>query len=211
MRLNHFHSRLGYLRKYLLKIRLERRQRVIINDKYLDDLLRAFNPLIHKTMNRLKIYKNHMDYDDFIQELQIQLIEILHQFDGDPLASDEECFKFTAYAKNGLYWHGLNLLKQRESQIIYVEDEKQLDWMTHQDSNLELISLLNSNLHIQDFLKQARKRLTYEDYLLLMFLVEGEYSMADIAEFLQITISTIYERKKKIQQRLQGIKNCLIN
>ena len=178
-----------------------------IDNEYLNDLFKQFKPLIHQTMNRMKIFKNHMDYDDFIQELQIQLIEILHRFDGDPLASDEDRFKFTAYASNGLYWHGLNLLKKNDPEFVHAEDEDQLDWIISENS--DWMQALNSNLPIEDFLNQARKRLTYEDYLLLMFLVEGEYSMKEIAEFFQIDLSTIYERKKKIQQRLQGIKHCL--
>jgi len=191
-----------------LKIKiLGRRQRVMVDDEYLNDLLKQFKPLIYKTMNRMKIFKNHMDYDDFIQELQIQLIEIFYRFDGNPLASDEDRFKFTAYANNGLYWHGLNLLKKNDSEFLHAEDDDQLDWVIYENS--DLMQALNSNLHIEDFLKQARKRLTYEDYLLLMFLVEGEYSIEDIADFFELDMSTIYERKKRIQQRLQGIKNCL--
>src|SRR5699024_8270298 len=118
----------------------------MINDEYLDDLLKQFKPLIHKTMNRMKIFQNHMDYDDFIQELQIQLIEILHRFDGDPLASDEDRFKFTAYASNGLYWHGLNLLKKNAPELIHAEDEHQMDWVIYENS--DLMQTLNSNLHI---------------------------------------------------------------
>lgn len=145
----------------------------MVKDKYLEDLFRQLQPLIHKTMNGMKIFKNHMDYDDFIQELKIQLIEILHRFDGDSLASDEDRFKFTAYASNGLYWRGLNLLKRNDPELVYDEDESQMDGVTFKDS--DLMQALNSNLHIEIFLKQTRKRLTYEDYLLLMFLVEGEY------------------------------------
>src|SRR5699024_5031715 len=107
--------------------------------------------------------KNHIDYEDFFQELQIKLVEIFYQFNGDPLGSDEDRFKFTAYANNGLYWHTLNLLKQKELSLIRVGDENQLEWMVNENS--DLVQGMNTNLHIEDFLNQARKRLTYEDYL----------------------------------------------
>lgn len=148
-----------------------------------------------------------MDYEDFLQEFRIHLIDILYMFEGDPLASNEERYKFTAYAGNGLYWHGLNLLKKNKPEILYTTDEDQFDWMIDTKDDLE--NLLNTNLHIQDFLSEARKRLSYQDYLLLMFIAEGSHSMVEIAEYLEITPSTIYQRKKKIQKRLEGIKGCL--
>ena len=148
-----------------------------------------------------------MDYEDYLQEFRIHLIDIRYMFDGDPLASDEERYKFTVYADNGLYWHGLNLLKQNKPEILHTTDEDQLDWIIHKKSDLE--NLLNTNLHIQDFLSEARKRLSYQDYLLLMFIAEGSHSVVDIAEFLGLAPSTIYQHKKKIQKRLEDIKGCL--
>src|SRR5699024_10737969 len=116
----------------------------------------------------------------------------------------DDSYKFTAYADNGLYWHGLNLLRQNEPEILYTDDEEQLDWFIYKESDLE--NLLSTDLHIQDFLNEAKKRLIYQDYLLLMFIIEGHHSVEEIAEFLEFAPSTIYQRKKSIQKRLEGIK-----
>lgn len=180
---------------------------MINNDKYLNTLLKEFEPLIHKVLIRIKVFPNNMNYEDFFQEFSIHLINIRNMFDGDPLASNDDRYKFTAYADNGLYWHGLNLLRKNDPESFYAVDENQLDYFIYEKS--DLVNLLNTDLHIQDFLNQARKRLTYEDYLLLMFIVENNHSVEEIAQFLEITPSTIYQRKKRIQKRLEGIKGYL--
>lgn len=66
-----------------------------------------------------------------------------------------------------------------------------------------------SDLYLEEFFKQAKKRLTDEDYLLLLYLSDGEYTVKDIAALMQVSLSVIYDRKERIQKRLEGIKNCL--
>ena len=53
-----------------------------------------------------------MGYDDFFQELQLKLVDLYTHFDGLPLEKEIDRYRFTSYAKTGLYWHGLNLLRK---------------------------------------------------------------------------------------------------
>ena len=176
---------------------------------HLNELLIQFEALIHKTMQRLNIPQTNMFYEDFTQELYIQLIEIYYTFEGDPLAIEVDRYKFTAYAGRGLYWHGLNLLRQDKLDTFQATDEEQLDWLQEQEEQLTQTS--SASLYIEDFLKQARARLAVEDYRLLLYLVEGTYTMKELAKLLGVSRDTIYQRRKRIQDRLQDLKECLIH
>lgn len=173
-----------------------------------NDLLRQFEPLIHKTIHRLNIHQNHMDYDDFFQELQLQLVKVYQSSQGEPLTNDIERYKFTAYASKGLYWHGINLLKKKDhNSLLTMEDEK-LDWLIHQHTEGDLPS--ESNIHIEDFFKAAQKRLSGADFELLGFIVEDSYTIQELADIFGVSRDTIYQRKKRIRERLSDIKECLI-
>src|SRR5690625_2553586 len=155
-------------------------------------------------MNRLNILQNNIHYEDFTQELQIQLIDIYQSFEGSPLASEIDRYKFTAYAGQGVYWHGLNLLRQDTLETSNPTDEAEIDWLMEEEEH-------SYSLYIEDFLKQARRRLTVEDYLLVLYMSEGKYSMNELANLMGVSRDTIYQRKKRIQLRLQDLKECLIN
>jgi len=176
---------------------------------YLNDLLRQFEALIHKTMNRLNIAQTHMFYDDFTQELKLQLIEIYQSFTGNPLESEIDRYKFTAYAGQGLYWHGLNLLRQDKLDTFYATDEETMDWL--QGEKGEGGKNFETSLYIEDFLKQAKVRLTAEDYRLLLYLVEGQHTMETLAKRMGVSRDTIYQRRKRIQTRLDDLKECLMH
>lgn len=175
----------------------------------LNQLLIQFEALVHKTMVRLNIQQHNMFYEDFTQELQLQLIEIYHSFEGNPLELEIDRYKFTAYAGQGLYWHGLNLLRQDNLDTVHTPKEEQLDWLLEQEANPNQKS--TTTLYIEDFLAQAKSRLSDEDYLLLLYLVDGKYTLNELAKLLAVSRDTLYQRRKKIQTRLQDLKGCLMN
>jgi len=176
-----------------------------------EDLLREFEPLIHKTLSRLNIKQNHVDYEDFFQEMQIQLIEIFHKFAGDGGDFEAERFKFTSYAGKGLYWHGINLLHKEEANVdpLMEMDHEQLDWFIQIDEKVK--DGLSSSFFIEDFLKQAKEKLSKQDFLLLLYIIEDNNTAQELADIMNVSRDTIYRRKKKIQTKLQDIKECLIN
>src|SRR5690625_3012284 len=122
-------------------------------------------------MNRLNILQNNIHYEDFTQELQIQLIDIYQSFEGSPLASEIDRYKFTAYAGQGLYWHGLNLLRQDTLDTINPTDEAEMDWFMEEEGEPSY------SLYIEDFFQQAKRRLAAEDYLLVLYMSEGKYTI----------------------------------
>ncbi len=187
----------------------ERRQLLKEVSEDLNTLLLQFEALIHKTMSRLNIPQNNMFYEDFTQELALELIEIYQTFEGEPLVSDIDRYKFTAYAGRGLYWQGLNLLRQNKLDTFYATDEEEIDWL--QEQGEDAAETFTTSIYIEDFLKQAQARLSAEDYQLLLHLMEGKYTMQELAELMNVSRDTIYQRRQKMQGRLRDLKECLIH
>ncbi|GAA0355540.1 hypothetical protein GCM10008932_05710 [Alkalibacterium iburiense] len=172
-------------------------------------LLMKYMPLIHKTMNRLNISKKHMLYDDFIQEFQIKLIQLYRSFDGDPINNEADSFKFTAYAGRGLYWRGIDLIRNKSLTSCEPVDDEKLEMLT-QEKNITS-NVLESNYIIQDFYRKAKEKLSTEDYLLFLYLSDSDYTIQQIAETFGVSRGTIYKRKKKIQSKLEDLKEYLMN
>lgn len=169
--------------------------------------LSEFQLLIHKTLQRLNIRQNHMDYDDFFQELQIQLLKLRENFECEGTDMEIERYKFTAYASQGLYWHGLNIIRNQSNKGFISVEENDLQWLEQKSDTS--IQLSTSELYLEDFFTQAKKRLSDDDYLLLLYISEDQYTMQEIADLMGLSRETIYQRKKRIQQKLQDIKYCL--
>lgn len=169
--------------------------------------LNQFKPLIHKTLQTLNISQYQNDYDDFFQEFQIQLLKISQKFQYDSIDLDEINCKFLAYAGQGLYWHGLSLLKKKSQQPFQPIGTDQID--TFSLSDVSEIASLESSLETEEFFDGAKNRLSDKEYLFMMQLIEGRYTMQEIADAYGVSRTTIYKWKEKIQMRLQDIKECL--
>lgn len=171
--------------------------------------LKQFNPLIHKTLQRLNMTQMQMDYEDYHQELQIKLIEILMVFKNDSGDLEEKNAKFVAYAGQGLYWHGLDLLQKKKHQAFERPDSESIEYLAdYQTLDLESFEV---DLYMEDFFRLAKKRLSEKDYSLLLQLASGQYTMQELATEYDVARDTIYQWKNKIQARLQDLKDCLID
>ena len=178
----------------------------------LNDFLLQFQPLVYKTLNRLNIRSTHMDYDDYFQELQIHLLKIREKSieaekSHEKLEANDEkrLAMFIAFATKGLYWHGINMLNKKNKQVFSCTEDEDLEFLSQSADAFEL----HQEVYLDDFFTQAKKRLSTEDYTLLLYLSDGKYSIRDIAKRMGVSVSVIYERRERIQGRLAGIKKCL--
>ena len=183
--------------------------RMNANNEGITNFLKQFTPLVHKSLQRLNIRPQHMDYEDYYQELQIKLLDILEKFKCDTTDPEEKNCKFTAYAGQGLYWHGVDLLRKKNNHSLGTIESDKIQWLVDQESSDS--ESLESALHTNDFFRLAKKRLSIEDFTLLLELAEGKYTMDELAKKHGVVRATIYQRKEKIQTRLEDIKSCLID
>ncbi|MDN6161565.1 MAG: hypothetical protein L0I79_02225 [Atopostipes sp.] len=169
--------------------------------------LTQFKPLIHKTLNRLNIFSNNMDYEDYYQELQIKLIDILKLFQNDSVDLEEKNAKFLAYAGQGLYWHGLDLIRNKEGNSLGTIESNSLEYLV--DGQFSSDSVSERSLNIKEFFDLAEKRLSKKDFDFLLQLAEGRQTMEELAKDYGVTRATLYQWKKRIKFRLVDIKDCL--
>lgn len=170
-------------------------------------MLIEFKPLIYKTLQRLRIHPQHMYFDDFYQELQIKLVQIYRSYDGNPLNKDEDRYKFTAYAGNGLYWRGIDLFKNKNFQTLPIVEDKHLERMVDEVDTTN--DSPETNIFLDEFFKHAQTRLSETEFLLFNYLAEGKYNITQIADMMQVSRSTIYKRRHNIQVKIQDIKGYL--
>lgn len=170
-------------------------------------ILIEFKPLIHKTLQRLRIHPQHMNFDDFYQELQIKLVELYKTFEGDPLRNEVERYKFTSFAGNGMYWRGIDLFKKRSFNTLPILEDEHLTRMVNEEEVTD--NLPEKNVFIEEFFKLAKERLSESEYQLLQYLAEERYSISEIAEIFDVSRGTIYNRKNKMLLKIQDLKECL--
>lgn len=82
------------------------------NNEEKELLLAQYTPLLHKVMKSLHLQSFDTQYEDYLQELRIKLIEIAKDFDGDP--RDKDKYRFTNYAQRGLRWYLIDLLRKNK-------------------------------------------------------------------------------------------------
>lgn len=182
---------------------------MVIDSEGTAKFLEEFKPLIHKTLQRVNIPPSHVDHDDFFQELQIKLLSILEKFQSNTTDLETKKYKFIAYAGQGLYWHSINLIRRQSLQFTAMPDEESMDWLA-QKKTVETDSF-ESTIHTKEFFELAKQRLSKADYVFLIDLIERECTMQELADAYGVSRTTIYNRRKKLQIRLQDLKECLKN
>lgn len=171
------------------------------------NFLEQFEPLIHKTLTVLNISQSQNDYEDFFQEFQIKLLEISQKFQSDVEDRDVQRYQFVAFAGRGLYWHGLSLLRKKKQQPFQPIEMEQIEWWSDQEPTEA--TLPEETLETKEFLEGAKQRLSEKDYQFMLQLIEGKYTMQEMANDYGVSRTTIYKWKERIQTRLLDLKKCL--
>lgn len=168
---------------------------------YKSRVLEQFDPLVHKTLARLFISPRHVSYEDYAQELRVKLLEIEASFDGNALGEDR--IRFVAFAGRGLYWFLVSLLRK----------EKQLNSVSFDDIEAAVeceVPVESSRLELMFFMEEARRRLDAAEFELFQLLIDGEWTVTEIARFYKVQRKAIYRRKKKIVEKLSDLKELLL-
>jgi|SRR5699024_8559317 len=173
-------------------------------DKNLEKLTEQYTPLIHHVMKGLYLNLSDSYYEDYLQELYIKLFEIAAAFDGDPL--DKDNYRFTHYAKRGLRWHLIDLLRSaKKSNVevpfldIYFLDKEKVE---HSE---------DSRLRLSSFYTEVKQKLTKQELTLLVEMIAGNHTLQELATNYGVSRKTISERKKVIRDKLHSLKEVLIS
>lgn len=171
-----------------------------------DKLLQQYQALVHKVLHHFQISRYHYLYDDYHQELQIKLLEVAQQFDGNPFLEADQP-RFIYMAKKAMQWRLIDIFRKEQRAPATAELEK----VEHQ-ALLDESDLLTfeGNVAMAEFFDEARDLLDNEEYSLILDLVKGERNTNQLAAFYGVSRQTIYGRKKKIGGKLMSLKGTLL-
>src|SRR5699024_7569844 len=141
--------------------------------------------------------RNHKDYEDYYQELCIKLAEIAQEYEGDPLGDDR--YQFTYYAKKGLSWHRIDLLKKDR----HNEYEQSLSDFIFESEGVEA-----SKENITAFMTEMVRRVNESELQLIKAYLDGN-TLQERAKQFKVSRKTISKRKKHIQEKLSDLKSFL--
>lgn len=168
-----------------------------------EQLILKFKPLIHKVLRSVYLNPSNPNYDDYYQELSLELINIVQNFKGDPLGDEQ--YIFTAYAQRGLKWFLIDKIRADKfphfeisaSDAIYYENEE----------GLEFNSSLTSGVNL--FMTEAKKRLNAKESELFKYIASGDYTLTELAKHFGLSRKTISKRKGQIKEKLKNLKYIL--
>ena len=164
-------------------------------------ILTEFDPLLHCVLKDAHVSPSMLYYEDFLQELRLKLLSFLDRFEGNPLGADR--YAFTAYARKGLYWGVMDLLRKEKRQWhTPLEKEDVLDAGLMQVYQ-------QSHLSIQLFEQEARRRLNRKELAVYYLLLESDYTMQEIADRLGCRRQTVHNIRQRIRQKLAPCKTFL--
>ena len=81
-------------------------------------LFEQFEGVIYHVMKKLNIQKNNSEYDDFLQEGRLLLLESYQDTDSNPLDSTEAAKQFNTYLQRKLYWKFLNRITKKNIETV---------------------------------------------------------------------------------------------
>lgn len=162
-------------------------------------LLQQFEPLLHKTLSQLNIRPSQSNYDDYLQELRIKLLQLSDKFIGDPFG--DKIGRFITFARKGLFYYMIDIFRKENkikneipmdiSKISFIKEEE--SYVGQQDN-------------IQSFIQEAEELLTPKEKDIFHLLIQSSYTMQEIANILGVSRNNIHKYKKQIRKKLTPLK-----
>ena len=154
--------------------------------------------IVFGALKRIGIQKSHPDYDDFVQQGLLKLVEAYETFPEDP---EEEAFiyPFGGFAFTKIQWHIKDLLRKENR-----KSSNESAWPELMEENYpdRQAPFENACLTMELF-KDMLVCLTKKEQLYLIDTVIHRLSVTEIAEKNQVSRKTIYQWRKRIVQKLE--------
>ncbi|MCI5775244.1 MAG: sigma-70 family RNA polymerase sigma factor [Aerococcus sp.] len=160
------------------------------------EVLGKYERLIHFVLNRANIHQGRDDYEDLAQELRIKLIALAEQSIYDPLHFPES---FTAYAKQGLYYHLIDLLRRQMRQ----QPAETIAWDNKVEDSHVIPNYDAENIIDHIAMLDIQSKLDDRSREILRLQYEKGYTVKEIAEQLGISKAAISKRRKKIAELIR--------
>lgn len=154
--------------------------------RYQACIIQQFEALIHHVLTQWTLPNG--SYDDYAQELRLKLLDLAQAFEGDPLGADR--YPFVAYARRGLRWQLMDLVKQ-DSQPDALPLETFQETLSAPDPQPD------SQLVLHQALAQVQAQLPASHHQLLTLRLQG-YSMTECSQVLGVSRKTLYKWRQAL-------------
>lgn len=154
--------------------------------------------IVFGVLKRIGIQRSHPDYDDFVQQGLLKLVEAYETFPEDP---EEEVFiyPFGGFAFTKIQWHIKDLLRKERR-----KSSNESAWPELMEENYpDRQSQFENKCLTMDLFKEMLVCLTKKEQLYLIDAVIHRLSVTEIAEKNQVSRKTIYQWRKSIVKKLQ--------
>ncbi|MBM6615352.1 sigma-70 family RNA polymerase sigma factor [Desemzia sp. RIT804] len=161
------------------------------------DFFDQYSGMVHGTLKRLGVWHSHADYDDFVQQGLLKLVEAYENYPKD--FEQMECAKqFGGYAYQKVYWHMIDLLRKQKHKW-----EREMAWPEDLEANQPDIQMsIEQSYQEMDLLKNMLPLLTKKEQAYLVDAVVNRLSVTEIAQKQGVSRKTVYEWKKKVAEKL---------
>lgn len=168
------------------------------------DFFDQYSGMVHGALKRLGVWHMHPDYDDFVQQGLMKLVEAYETYPND-LEQAEYLQKFGGYAYQKVYWHMIDMLRKQkrkwESEMAWPEDLEGQQPDTHLS--------IEQGYQEMDLLAQMLPLLTVKEQAYLVDAVVNRLSVTEIAQKQGVSRKTVYEWKKRVAEKLVGYLEVL--
>ncbi|MER2227438.1 MAG: sigma-70 family RNA polymerase sigma factor [Carnobacterium sp.] len=153
--------------------------------------------IVYGVLKKLGVNRNHSDYDDFVQQGLLKLVEAYETFPKD-LEQAEYLYQFTGFAYTKVRWKMLDLLRKQqrkwESEMPWPEDFVKQQPDTHLP--------FEQAYQEMDLLKEMLPLLTKNEQAYLVDTVVTRLSVTEIAKKQGVSRKTVYQWKKRVAEKL---------
>lgn len=168
-----------------------------ISEQLAEDLLTIHEEIIHGCLKSLRLYGHHPDYDDYVQIGRVALLQAYERFPQD-LMTEQEIYQFTGYAYTRVRWKIIDEIRKvtRHSEKKAALTDEVIAYVTKKSSNVPHVSI-----EFTDLFKKLWEKLDNREREIVKALCQQELNYSEIAEVHNISRRTVYNIRKKIQEK----------
>ena len=155
-------------------------------------LFDQFEGVIYHVMKKLNIQKNNSEYDDFLQEGRLLLLESYQESELNPLESTEASKQFNIYLQRKLYWKFLKRITKKNIETVEFDQ----DWMQESEKDAYWFEL-------ESDYKEFFLKLTKIQMKTLQYMMQSDESVTEYAKRLGRTRSAVQQDILSIRKKLK--------
>lgn len=167
------------------------------------NLLTIHEEIIHGCLKSLQLYPHHPDYEDYVQIGRLALLGAYENFPQD-FETEQEIYQFTGYAYTRVRWKIIDEIRKvtRHHDKKAALTEEVIAYVTKQAAPAPY-----EHIEFAEVFKQLWQVLEEQEKAIVKTFCERDLNYTEVATLHNISRRTVYNLRKKIQQKWLGILN----